>query len=251
MLKILIIVVCLFTLNVCVLGQNETTASQKENQVTYGISTDIFNKYIFRGYNLSEGNVIQPSGWISLKNFTFTFWSNIDLQNHLNKPKCNEIDVVLTYAYTLQNLIFEPAFQFYFYPDTEESPTTGETILSLSYNLNDFNIATSHSLDFIEYKGSYYADASFGFEHWFNDNSGINAQAGIGWGNPVFNETYIGIRESSIIAFLNLSYTQYTYGSLFIKPKLEISKILNKEIEEFKELKHPYLNIGLSLGIDF
>lgn len=251
MVKLLVSMIFLILMSKQIYAQNVNIVTDQEKQLTYGLIADIYSKYMFRGYNLSEGNVIQPSSWISYKNITLSLWSNLDLKNHLNKPKCSEIDVILNYNYSFKNFSIEPAVQFYYYPNDEESPTTGETTLRLSYNINEFSVSTSQNLDFIEYKGSYYTDASIGYEHWFNDNSGLNLQLCLGWSNPAFNEEYLGLRKSTFIAFFNISYTQYTYGGLYIKPKLEVSNIFDNEIEEYTELKQPYFNFGFSMGIDF
>lgn len=53
-------------------------AGEKE-KVTGSASIGIFNKYVFRGYELSSGSaVLQPTIAISYKGFSANFWGNID-----------------------------------------------------------------------------------------------------------------------------------------------------------------------------
>ena len=56
---------------------------QKEAKVTGSASAGVYNKYIFRGYELSSGSVaIQPSLGISYNGFSASFWGNIDSEEN-------------------------------------------------------------------------------------------------------------------------------------------------------------------------
>lgn len=160
----------------------ESGAQEKkeEAKVTGSGSIGLFNKYIFRGYELSKGSlVVQPALSASYKGFTVTYWGNIDTdardtQSYFpssygkeGKKWFNETDLTVSYTYTFNKL----ALTFgYIYYNTKYAEETEELFLGAaldvitkpsltiyqditSYPGTYVNLAFAHSFDLMKEKG--------------------------------------------------------------------------------------------------
>ncbi len=56
------------------------------NNISGSFSTGLYNKYVFRGYEMSDKSlVIQPSLTLNFKNFSVNLWGNIDTSESYSK----------------------------------------------------------------------------------------------------------------------------------------------------------------------
>lgn len=74
-------IVFLFAIAVGVIHADDI--GQNSDKVTGSVSAGVYNRYIFRGYELSSKSiVIQPSITVSYKGFSAIYWGNIDSDEH-------------------------------------------------------------------------------------------------------------------------------------------------------------------------
>ncbi len=126
---------------VLVLGFS-TASIYAEDKVTGSASVGVFNKYIFRGYELSSKSVVvQPAVTVSYKGFLVGFWGNIDTNEHItqsfapNRPgekSFNEVDLTISYTYNIEKLALTGGYIYY---STKYVPETEELFLSASYDV--------------------------------------------------------------------------------------------------------------------
>ena len=72
----------------------------EEDKPTASADVGVFDKYVWRGYELSDDSVvIQPSTTISYKDFSFNLWGNLDtrMDDDTHSNQFNEIDMTLSY----------------------------------------------------------------------------------------------------------------------------------------------------------
>ena len=64
-----------------------------EDKPKFALTADYFTKYIWRGQNLNDKSVFQPSVSVGLNGFTASVWGNLDLtgKNH-NCSEFTEVD---------------------------------------------------------------------------------------------------------------------------------------------------------------
>lgn len=115
-----------------------------EDKVTGSASAGVFSRYVFRGYELSKGSVVaQPAITVSYKGFSAGFWGNIDSNEHttqsfggspnrLGEKSFNEVDLTLSYAYSIGSLGLTGGYIYY---GTKYAPETEELFLSASYDV--------------------------------------------------------------------------------------------------------------------
>jgi hypothetical protein len=113
-----------------------------EDKVTGSASVGVFNRYVFRGYELSSNSiVIQPAISISYKGFSAGFWGNIDsnqtptqsfVPDKEGRKSFNEVDFTISYTYNIEKLALTGGYIYY---STKFAPETEELFLSVSYDI--------------------------------------------------------------------------------------------------------------------
>lgn len=118
----------------------------EEPKVTGSASVGIYNKYIFRGYELSSGSaVIQPQLSVSYYGFTATAWGNIDTRQKPTQSftpagaegeghrSWNETDLTLSYTFNpIDKLSLTGGYIYY---GTKYTRETDELFLSATYDV--------------------------------------------------------------------------------------------------------------------
>lgn len=230
----------------------ENPNEQVENPIfTYGGELDFNSRYVWRGIALSEGTVMQPSIWVSAFDLTFEVWSNFVINDEPNQGEFNEINLIFYYDLEWNKITIEPSLIIYLYPNQEDAPATTEGSLKFSYPIGPISIFTSHIFDIVEYGGSYFGEAGLSYEHEFKPELSLEASLSLGWASSEFNNVNIGFSKSALnVAGGGLSLSYYLKESLYIRPHLELSAIVDKDLRS--ELDDPTIVTGgLAIGMEF
>ncbi|MCC7431788.1 hypothetical protein IT568_13180, partial [bacterium] len=145
-----------------ILLQVSNSFAQKES-LSFGLETDLTSSYLWNGISYNDGLINQSSVWVSTNDFTLTTWTNYVLKDFDDRNKTNEIDLILAYEKEFGAITFEPSLLLYTYPK-QTNPTTAEFSLLLTYPLENFDVFTSFTSDFLEYKGTFYNTSGVAFE---------------------------------------------------------------------------------------
>lgn len=231
--------------------ENAADSSKNESAITVGAEVDFNSRYVWRGIPWSEGAVMQPSVWVSASDFTFTVWSNFVLDDEPNQGQWNEVDFTLAYSREWNKITLEPSFNYYCYPNQEDSPATGEFAVKLAYALDPVEIFTNQSVDVVKYDGAYFGDIGIGYTHEFNPQLSFEGNISLGWGSSKFNETYIGIAKSALnVAQCEVSLTYQPEHFLYFRPHLAVSTILDDELRDQLD-DDTIIYGGIAIGKEF
>ncbi|MBI4683029.1 MAG: hypothetical protein HY757_08015 [Nitrospirae bacterium] len=136
-------------------------AHSEKPPVSGSVGLGVFNKYIFRGYELSESSVvIQPSVSVSYKYFSASFWGNIDSEENptqsfvpdkADEKSFNETDLTLSYTFVIDKLSMTGGYIYY---GTKYAIETEELFLTLGYDTL-LKPTLSVYRDITEYPGTY------------------------------------------------------------------------------------------------
>ncbi len=66
---------------------------------------DFYTDYVWRGFILDRDPVFQPGISVSVAGFTYSFWSSWDASNNSGSTESDEIDYVLDYTLSLNDLV--------------------------------------------------------------------------------------------------------------------------------------------------
>jgi len=197
------------------------------NSISGSFSTGLYNKYVFRGYEISDDSlVIQPSLTLNYKNFSVSLWGNINTSEHPTqsftpdrpgKKSFNEVDLTLSYTYTLNNLSITGGYIYY---GTKYADETEEVFLSLSYDIISKPTLTVYR-DISTYPGTY-VNLSFSHSIPVYDKITVDLSASFGYfeGDDKYWKTY----ERSTGGYTGKKYSAFHDGKLQVGLTYPIQK---------------------------
>jgi hypothetical protein len=197
------------------------------NNISGSFSTGIYNKYVFRGYEMSDDSlVIQPSLTLNYKNFSVNLWGNIDTSEHKTqsftpdrpgKKSFNEIDLTLSYTYTLNKLSLTGGYIYY---GTKYADETEEVFLSLSYDIISKPTLTVYR-DISTYPGTY---VNLSFSHSIPVYDKITADLSASFGYFKGDDKYWKTYERSTGNYTGKKYSAFHDGKLQVGLTYPIQK---------------------------
>jgi hypothetical protein len=226
-------------------------SSATDSSVTFGAEADFNSRYVWRGIPFSDGAVMQSSVWVSASDFSLTLWNNFVLNHEPNHGQANEYDLTLGYYKEWDKFSIEPSLNYYWYPNQEEAPSTGELIVKLAYSINSIELFTTQNVDIKEYPGAYFGDIGVGYSRDLNSVLTLEGSISLGWGSAKFNNTYLEISKTALNVIQGqVSLTYQPENWVYIRPHLAVSTILDSELRQ--QLDHPTLFYGgIAIGKEF
>jgi hypothetical protein len=193
----------LTVLSVFVLGGAGSVLA--EDKIEFEVTADYSGKYIWRGQNLNDDPVFQPSLSAGCKGLTATIWGSLDLTNiNGNSGDFSEVDYSLDYSGPLpgiEGIGFSVGAIYYDFAATDFKDTT-EVYWGLSFEAPlSPSITLYHDVD--EAEGTY---VSLSVTHCIEKVAqlapdmpvGLQIGAGLGWGSKSYNKYYWGTDQSEL-----------------------------------------------------
>jgi hypothetical protein len=178
----------------------------------------VYTKYVWRGMNLVDEAVLQPSIEVGLFGFEVAVWGNMYLTDIYNEAgQFSEVDYTLGYELELAIIELEAGFLHYSYPKHHFDDTT-EFYLGA-----EVNVLLSPSLmvyqDIDKFKGAYWA-ASIGHGFGLGETMQLDLTGGLGLGSKSFISGYYGGILSVPDTDLDASMTDF-----FVRAEVPFSPI--------------------------
>lgn len=232
-------------------------AAMAAEDVSVGVAADFYSKYIWRGQNVVDDWVLQPSASIGYMGFTGSIWGNSDIRGDVvDDWEFNEIDYAIDYSNTLpgqEKLGFSLGFIYYDFPNTAFDATT-EFYAGLSVDV-PLSPAVKWFYDFDEADGSYIL-FSVGhtvekIKEWREDcYCDLVFGASVAYATDGYNDFYFGVDDGALND-LNLSAgLPICIGSLTIKPSITYSMMIDDDVRAATG-KSDNLWGGVSLAYSF
>lgn len=211
----------------------------------------VYSKYVWRGINLVDDFVLQPSITFASGPLSLNVWSNWDLTdvNDL-EGKVNEVDITGTYSGTLGGVAYSLGFVNYEFPNTgfdqtielygsATFPAMFSPTLAVYYDVDE-----AHGV-YAKLSGSYTLNNVF----MVGENAAsLTLGLGIGYGDKEHNAFYYGNDESAL-ADLGLSATLNAPINARTKAylNLQYTTLLDKnQLEGFDKRSNFFGGIGVS-----
>ena len=230
----------ILVVGILALGGGEAMGA--DNGINFDLTNDFFSKYIWRGQNVDDKSVLQPTLSARAYGFTGSIWGNIDLTDRSqtapdNAWEFSEFDYTLDYTATVPGadwLNFSVGAIYYRFPNTVFAPTT-EIYGGLSLNGAPLSPSFKWYRDVAEIKGSYF---QFGLGHTFEKIKewsekcycGLQLGASIGWANSAYNRGYFGVNGSGGNDLTLTAGLPFCIDSWTIKPSVNYSTMLSDSI---------------------
>lgn len=194
------------------------TSIYAEDKVTGSASMGVFNRYIFRGYEISSKSVVvQPAISVLYKGFSASLWGNIDSDEHRTQSfvpdkaghkSFNETDLTLSYTYAIDKLSLTAGYIYYALKYNNPPGDTEELFLSVSYD-----VITKPTLsiyrDITSYPGTY---INISLSHSLPVYKDITLDLGASAAYFVGDDDYWKTYESSTGAYTGKKYSAFHDG---------------------------------------
>ncbi|OEU50983.1 MAG: hypothetical protein BA871_10790 [Desulfuromonadales bacterium C00003096] len=154
---------------VLLLGTTFTVSSQAAIEVEGDVYAGIWDKYMWRGFNLSDSRpTIQAGVDLSVGGWTLSTWHNWQLKSSddLRSGEMNETDIILTYAFDVGEMVSISVGDIFYSLDFDGAEDTNELFVTATLNtLLSPNLKISWDWDAAEEDGLFYSlDISHSFD---------------------------------------------------------------------------------------
>lgn len=218
-----------------------SAAHADDSPVTAELQVSTLNKYVWRGINLVNGYVVQPSLTFSYQNWNLNFWGNYEttgintyVGTATGKNRVTEWDTTLSYTHESKSGILDFGISHYDYPHTG-FPSTTEVFAAIEGNSQSFAgnswILTpnfSFNMDIDEADG-YYASLGATAEHNLKNSDSISISTWFGYSDKKHNNYNYGNNKAALADFgLTTTYTRTFSDSTYGFASLSFTSLLDK-----------------------
>lgn len=220
--------------------------SWAEEKVTGNVYVGTYNKYLFRGVDLSDNQwVVQGGIDLNYKNFTLSYWSNMQTAGTANYKRndLNETDITLNYAFTpIELLSCNIGNGFYSY-DSATVKDTNELYLKVTVNtLLSPTVTLYWDWDEAKKKGQFFTlSISHNLEVAKDLSINLGALAGYNMMNPSANAEYSNLHNYELTVCAEYSLTEkikitpsYMYSNAFNATARNIGNVHGESVYGIK-----------------
>jgi hypothetical protein len=212
-------------------------AGSAEDDVSIGVTADFFSKYIWRGQNVVDDWVFQPSASVGYKGLTGSVWGNMDLHGDwVDDGEFSEVDYVLDYTGTFpgqQKLGYSLGVIYYDFPNTPWDATTEvygalTAAMALSpalrwyYDMDEadgsyIQLAVGHTIEKVtQWREDCYCDVQLG--------------ASVAYATDNYNDFYFGVGDAALNDLTLSIALPICVDKLTIKPSINYSMMIDDDI---------------------
>lgn len=238
---------------ICMLG----SVAHAEITPTVGFSLDYFGKYVWRGQDVTDEPVLQPSTTIGLGNLSLGIWGNLETTNVNNEKNAfTEVDYTLDYSDAVpgvEGLGYSVGLIAYDFP--EAGSQTYEAYFGLSADtLLSPSVTVYYDYDDVD---SFYVSAGVG--HSLPDilgpDSGVSADlsASLGWGAKKYNNGYWGVNSSALNDLTLGAAFPFAAGPVTVTPSLNYIILTDSDIKGSNAFNadNEYFFAGIGIAMEF
>jgi len=236
-------------------GAHAEEPKEPEKQWSAGVDLTYNSKYVWRGINVTNDPVFQPSVTFAWKGLSLNVWGNMDLTNvNGNNDEFNELDFTLDYSGSVGKLGYSVGVIYYHFPNT---PFPGTTELYGSLGLDVLLSPTLTVYADIDEADGFYATLSVG--HTFEDvvkfselaSMGIEAGASVGFADGDHNAYYFGVDDSGPVdVTVGVSFPIAVGEHVTVTPALNYSNLLDDDLADGVGRDSNFW-AGVTLGFSF
>ena len=216
------------------------------------------SKYVFRGYLLSDGPVVQPSVTVKLKGLSLGLWGNMDLSDESDfdtkkTGEMNEVRATLRYNRSFVLLNVSAGVIHYMYPYKAYESATTEIFVHAGGTVPGHPAVTIYK-DVDEAEGLYgeiTASQTIPIGLLF----GLEISGGLGLGSKEYNKFYFKKKDFTLTDVRVDLGVPIGIGELVkIRPGVTYTGILNSDIRDTldaKDINDQNVYFGITASVSF
>lgn len=218
--------------------------------VSRGFEFDYNGRYVWRGLPCSDGPVLQQSFWLTVNDLTFGVWANRDLEA-AGCHQTNELDYYVSWETEWLGASLENTVQLYTYPNVPDAESTLTADVVASWEIGDFSLFTTQSVDLAEYAGAYYGDVGLSYAMDIGHETAMESSISIGWASRAFNEAYFGCPKAALNAVaIRVSATRPLTDRSYVRAHFDYSSLLDHELRDSVS-DASIASLGIAFGTEF
>ena len=216
--------------------------AEENDGISVDLAADLFGKYVWRGQNVVDDWVLQPSASVGYKGFTGSIWGNVDLTGEIvDDGEVSELDYSLDYSNTFpgqEKLEYSVGVIYYDFLNMDAEAT------SEVYGGLTADVALSPSIrayyDFDEIDGTS-VQLSIGhtiekISQWReNCYCGCEMGASLGYGTSGYNDGYFGVDEGGLNDLTITAGLPICLGKWRVRPSITYSTMIDSDIRAATE----------------
>jgi hypothetical protein len=238
-----------------VLAENVGAQGPPEEKppMTWGIEAGRSSDYAWRGLTISDGPVAEAAAWLHVSGFTFIGWQNLARSDTSDGTRPEVSDLYVAYEHEWRGLTIEPSLEAFRYRDLKSGETSRSTeaAVTLSYAAGPLRVFGFHGVDISAYDGASYTEVGLAHERWLKDRAYFEIALRAALASAQFNEVNVGIPKRAVnFVGIDGSLTYYVTPRFYVRPHLELGRIVDEEIRSEVSDPHP-VTFGLTVGGEF
>lgn len=171
-------------------------AADKDLPIDLELDFTFASKYVWRGANLTNDPVLQPSITLAYKGFSLNVWGNMDLTDINDQEfKFNEADYTLEYAHTFNKLKLAGGFIFYDFPNTDAKSTME---FYVGVGLDVLLSPTLKIYRDIDEADGWYLNLEVSHSFKFSKIASLDLGLALGWGDENFHNFNHGALQAGL-----------------------------------------------------
>jgi hypothetical protein len=226
-------------------GDPMPAAAVEEGGPSFSFAADaaLASKYIWRGINLDDEAVFQPSVTVGYGGLSFNIWGSMELTDANTYPgygtgegEFTEVDYTLDYSFDITDTLSGSVGAIYY-----DFPNTGFDSTTELYAGISADVLLSPSLtvyqDVDEAEGTYVlAGLGHTLCEWEMLNGDATGALDIGtsaaWGSSDHNNFYYGVDDGALTNWDLTVAMPLTYGNFSLTPSVTYSRLLDDDIRD-------------------
>lgn len=189
------------------------------------VGVDLFDKYIWRGQNLGNRPVIQPSATIGKNGLSLNVWGNMPVNNEDPAGRAwnfNELDYTLDYSGSVGMINYSGGFILYTYPrPVIDQPTSTEAHeIYGSIGLGTFLSPTVTVYRGTKASNGWYVNAEISHSIDLVKDTALELSASLGWADEKYNQDYWGSKTNAINDLVLTAAVPLIVGDVTIVPSI-------------------------------
>lgn len=214
-------------------------------------AADIFDKYVWRGQQVGNQTVIQPSATIGQGAYSFNIWGNMPITKNDSSGKpwnIQEFDYTLDYSGSYDKFSYSGGFIIYDYPRTIDA-TAHEIYGAVGY---DCFLSPSVSI----YKGTYKATGFYiraAIEHSIEltETLALDLGSSLAWADNQYNKTYFNGAPAGLNDFILSAALPIDVGGVPLVPSLSYVTLMDSKVRAGHGPKSDNWILGIGSSIEF
>lgn len=229
-------------------------AAAQDPKVEFTFDSTLYSKYVWRGINLVNGPVLQPSLTAAYGGWSLNLWGNLELDDTNDygvgfgsgKGQFTEVDTTLAFGAEAGEWNWSAGYIRYDFPNTPFAQTS--EVFATATHASEWSPTIKA---FIDVEAAKCSSAQFGVSKaWAAGDGEVKFSTGLGYGDSKYCSYYLGSGKSGLTDFnAGLTYTKAVGPNASLNVYGSFSSLLSKDfVPGSGRMDNFFFGVGVTVG---